>query len=202
MAVGAISASGSIADFSSRGPTADGRIKPEVVARGEATYVAVYASPTAFGFASGTSFSCPLTAGSAAVLLSARQDWTPLQVREALMKTASRSATPDNTFGYGIVNLLAALDYLPLNSVVIDHKALKDTTNNLQPYISRSHRSGRAHAAPREAGHRAGLGRQLEPRTAAMIRDSAHYLLRHGGFRNQKRVGDLCSRQAPDGPAA
>ncbi len=134
LAVGAVTANGSIADFSSRGPTADGRIKPEVVAQGVFTFVATDFSTNTFGRSSGTSFSCPLTAGCAAVLFSARQDWTPLQVREAIMKTASQAASPDNTFGYGVVNLLAALDYLPINSVVIDHKPLKNTPNAVQPY--------------------------------------------------------------------
>lgn len=134
LAVGAITAKGSIADFSSRGPTADGRIKPEVVAQGVLTFVATNIGTTTFGRSNGTSFSCPLTAGCAAVLFSARQDWTPLQVREAIMKTASQAAAPDNNFGYGIVNLLAALDYLPLNSVVIDHKPLQNTSNTAQPY--------------------------------------------------------------------
>jgi serine protease AprX len=134
LAVGAVNSGGFIAGFSSRGPTADGRIKPEVVARGVFTYVATDSDTNTFGVSSGTSFSCPLTAGCAAVLLSARRDWTPLQVREAFIKTASRAATPDNAFGYGIVNLLSALDYLPLKSVVIDHKPLKNTANTTLPY--------------------------------------------------------------------
>ncbi len=134
LTVGAIDSRGRIAEFSSRGPTADGRIKPEVVAQGVSTFLAFEFSTRAFGWADGTSFATPLAAGCAAALFSARQDWTPLQVREALMKTAGQSAAPDNTFGYGVVNLLAALNYLPLNSVVIDHKPLKNTPNANQSY--------------------------------------------------------------------
>jgi len=134
LAVGAINGAGDIADFSSRGPTADGRIKPEVVARGVSTYMASNFTSRSFGRASGTSFSCPLVAGCAAVLLSARQDWTPLQVREALMMSASRASHPDNDFGWGIVDLNKAIDFLPAKSVVIDHKPLKDTNQTAQPY--------------------------------------------------------------------
>jgi hypothetical protein len=134
LAVGAINGAGNIADFSSRGPTADGRIKPEVVARGVSTYVASNFNTGSFGRASGTSFACPLVAGCAAVLLSARQDWTPLQVREALMMSASRANHPDNDFGWGIVDLNKAIDSLPAKSVVIDHKPLKDTNQTAKPY--------------------------------------------------------------------
>lgn len=134
LAVGAVSSTGLIANFSSRGPTADGRLKPEVVARGVQTWVASSFSPTSYGRSNGTSFSCPLTAGFSAVLLSAHPDWTPLQAREAVMMTASRKGGPDNTYGYGIPDMALALDYLPLASVVIDHKPLRDTSIVSQPY--------------------------------------------------------------------
>ncbi len=135
LTVGAVDLTGQIANFSSRGPTADGRTKPEVVARGVDTFVAASYAKDGYGQSNGTSFSCPLTAGVATVLLSAHRDWKPGQIREALMMTASQAATPDNTYGWGIVNLFAALDYLPKKSVVIDeHKPLKNTTNNTTQY--------------------------------------------------------------------
>jgi hypothetical protein len=134
LAVGSITSQGTISSFSSRGPTADGRIKPEVVARGSSTFVASSFGTRTFGRSNGTSFSCPLVAGTAAVLLSARPDWTPLQVREALMMTASRASNPDNDFGWGIVNLNKAIDSLPAKSVVIDHKPLTDTNQTGTPY--------------------------------------------------------------------
>ncbi len=134
LAVGSVTAQGDISSFSSRGPTADGRIKPEVVARGSLTYVASSFGSRTFGRSSGTSFACPLVAGSAAVLLSARPDWTPLQVREALMMTANHASNPDNTFGWGILNLNKAIDFLPAKSVVIDHKPLKDMNQTPAPY--------------------------------------------------------------------
>jgi serine protease AprX len=135
LTVGAVDKDGLIAIFSSRGPTADGRIKPEVVARGVNTFVAASYARNAFGRSDGTSFSCPLTAGAAAALLSAHPEWKPAQVIEAFTSTASRNSAPDNDYGWGIVNLTAALDYLPKRSVVLDeHVPLKNTSNHSSGY--------------------------------------------------------------------
>lgn len=109
VSVGAVTSTGSLSYFSSQGPTADGRIKPEVCALGSSDYVASSSSNTAYTYSSGTSFSCPLTAGVAAVVWGAHPDWTNMQLRQALMQTASRASTPDNSFGWGIVNAWAAL---------------------------------------------------------------------------------------------
>jgi hypothetical protein len=131
LTVGAVDLNGLIADFSSRGPTADGRIKPEVVARGVDTFVAAGFSAKSFGLSDGTSFASPLTAGAAAAILSAHPDWKPVQLMEALMETASQASTPDNTYGWGIVNSFAASEYLPKKSVVIDeHQPLKNTNQS------------------------------------------------------------------------
>ena len=88
---------------------ADGRIKPDVAAQGVAVKVASPTSPTQYGLANGTSFSCPLTAGVAALVLQAHPEYTPAQVADALRTTASRAASPDNLTGYGIVDALAAV---------------------------------------------------------------------------------------------
>ncbi len=109
LAVGAATSSGSIASFSSRGPTADGRIKPEVTAQGVSTFCAGPTSTTNYTTASGTSLSCPIIGGCAAVLLSARPSFTPQLVRQAMMETASQAHNPDNIFGWGIVDMDAAI---------------------------------------------------------------------------------------------
>ncbi len=114
IAVGAVNASGGLASFSSPGPTYDGRIKPEVCALGVNTWIArlnTQGSP-AFGPGSGTSFATPLVAGVVALLLEAHPDWTPADVRAALLATASQSGSPDNDYGWGIVNALAASQYI------------------------------------------------------------------------------------------
>jgi len=113
IAAGAVDAAGARASFSSVGPTADGRIKPDVAAQGVAVKVASPTSPTQYGLANGTSFSCPLTAGVAALVLQAHPEYTPGQVANALRTTASRAASPDNLLGYGIVDALAAVRAQP-----------------------------------------------------------------------------------------
>ena len=111
ISVGAVTSSGIIAGFSSAGPTFDGRIKPEVVAMGVAVRCADPYDPHGYLNLNGTSFACPLTAGVAALLLQAHPTWTPMQVREALMMTADRADNPDNLYGWGLVDALAALRY-------------------------------------------------------------------------------------------
>ncbi len=108
--VGAVRPDGSHASFSGHGPTADGRIKPDVAAQGTdivfATTSGGYAS-----FGSGTSFSAPLVAGVVAQLLEARPAMTPMEVRDALRQTATQAGAPDHQLGWGIVQASAALAY-------------------------------------------------------------------------------------------
>ncbi|MBU0528999.1 S8 family serine peptidase [bacterium] len=133
ISVGAVNNLGIIAGFSSRGPSYDERIKPEVSARGVATACAS-GNGTSYAYSSGTSLATPLVAGAAAVLLSAHTNWTPMMVKEALMKTASQSNSPDNTYGFGIIDVWAAIkvdetfllskvDITPMNVVMqLDEK--------------------------------------------------------------------------------
>jgi serine protease AprX len=111
IACGAVDASGSLASFSSRGPTYDERTKPEVCARGVSTRCANPYNVNGYTYASGTSLSTPLIGGCAALILSVHPDWTPMQVREAMMMTASRATYPDNDYGWGIPDILAATQY-------------------------------------------------------------------------------------------
>jgi serine protease AprX len=112
IACGAVDAQGQISSFSSPGPTADGRIKPEVCALGVNNWLATnnYAQADAYREGSGTSFSTPLVAGVAALLLEIHRDWTPAQVRRALMSTATLNDAPNNDYGWGIVDAALAAD--------------------------------------------------------------------------------------------
>lgn len=110
IAAGAVDAGGRLATFSSPGPTFDGRTKPEVCALGVGTWIAGNQTDRSDYYyrGSGTSFSTPLVAGVAALLLEVHPEWTPADLRAALLSTASRSGSPDNDFGWGIVNATVA----------------------------------------------------------------------------------------------
>ncbi|MFC1477556.1 S8 family serine peptidase [candidate division KSB1 bacterium] len=111
IAVGATYANGLIAGFSSRGPTADGRIKPDVVAFGVDVYCANSSEYVPYSYRDGTSFACPLVASVAALILSAHPELTPMDVRTALRQTADRAENPDNTYGWGFIDAVAAATY-------------------------------------------------------------------------------------------
>lgn len=115
ISVGAIAPNGSPANFTSNGPTSDGRTKPDVSAPGVMVYAAVVkevsGDDSTYEYTSGTSFATPITAGICALILSAHPELTPIQVREALRNTASKSTSPDNILGWGIVNAYDALLY-------------------------------------------------------------------------------------------
>jgi subtilisin family serine protease len=110
LAVGAVDRDGVRAAFSSVGPTADNRIKPDVAALGVRATVATSAGPATYALGSGTSFSCPLTAGVVALLLQAHPGYTVDQVLFALRSTARQHEAPDNLLGWGIVDGVAAVD--------------------------------------------------------------------------------------------
>jgi serine protease AprX len=113
---GAATSTGGMASFSSDGPTADGRLKPELVARGVDVAAIDPNSTTAYTSASGTSLSTPLLASCGAVLLSARPQWTVEQARAALFATGG-DGSPDPLFvrGYGIANVAAAIEQQPVS---------------------------------------------------------------------------------------
>jgi hypothetical protein len=111
--VGAVDVNGTIAAFSSDGPTADGRLKPEVLARGVQTATTDPDSALGLAFPSGTSLSTPLAAAATACLVQAHPDWTVSQMRSALFQTAGdfvANGEPDPLFvrGYGILDALSA----------------------------------------------------------------------------------------------
>ena len=111
IAVGSVNLDGSPTPFSSRGPTADGRIKPDVAAPGVDIRVASFDGPNPIYVSfRGTSFSAPLTAGVAALLLQAHPEWGPMEVREALRRSGSHALNPNNAVGWGLINAETALD--------------------------------------------------------------------------------------------
>ena len=106
LAVGAVDSLMNCAGFSSRGPSFDGRVKPNVAAMGQDVYTA---SPGGgIGKGSGTSFSSPITAGMVACLWQANPGTTNMQVFNAIQQSASQFLVPDSLLGYGIPDFCAA----------------------------------------------------------------------------------------------
>ncbi|MCK4660369.1 MAG: S8 family serine peptidase [Phycisphaerae bacterium] len=115
---GAVDSDGVIAGFSSDGPTADGRVKPELLACGSGTHTVSPSTDTEYAIASGTSLSTPLVASAVACLIQARPYWTVEQMRENLFHTAdyyvaNGTYDPLYVLGYGIVDALAAYSFCP-----------------------------------------------------------------------------------------
>jgi subtilisin family serine protease len=109
LAIGAVDFAGNQAGFSSVGPTADLRTKPDLVAPGVSVRVATSDTVDGYRTASGTSFACPLAAGVAALVLQAHPEYTVAQVHAVLRGTAKRVGPPDNLTGWGHVDALAAV---------------------------------------------------------------------------------------------
>jgi subtilisin family serine protease len=122
IAAGAVISTGERANFSSVGPTTSNppRIKPDVMAQGVSVYCASSEFPDGYRTASGTSLSCPLIAGVAALIIHARPDATPLQIADAMRMTANNASSPNNEYGWGILDAVAAIDYIA-PAGVIDH---------------------------------------------------------------------------------
>jgi serine protease AprX len=107
LAAGAVDEYKVIASFSSSGPTADGRIKPDNVAMGVS--VPVQVNPGEVSRANGTSFSCPVLSGMAACLMQAVPGARNSDIISTLHSKADRSNSPDSLYGYGIPDMAASL---------------------------------------------------------------------------------------------
>ncbi len=121
LACGSVDSFGVLSSFSSQGPIADSRIKPELVAQGSRTYLA-NPNVLAGGYArsSGTSFSTPLIASASTVLMSVHPDWAPRQIREALMLTANNVAAPNMQRGWGVPDVYKAAVFRPDSTVTLE----------------------------------------------------------------------------------
>ena len=106
LTVGAVGKDGVLASFSSIGNTADGRIKPDVVAVG---YKAdVMGTDGNLTKANGTSFASPIMCGMVACLWQACPTLTAKEVIELVRRSGDRVACPDNIYGYGVPDLWKA----------------------------------------------------------------------------------------------
>jgi len=110
LCVGSIDSQGKKSHFSSWGPTADGRIKPDVVALGD--NVMVINENKEVKIDDGTSFAAPQVAGLAACLWSACSKATAMDVRESIVQSSNRFSNPDTGYGFGFPDALLALKIL------------------------------------------------------------------------------------------
>ena len=118
LTVGSVNGSGIHSGFSSVGPTADGRIKPDVSTMGEGTYVC---QPNGmFTAGNGTSFACPVMAGAVACLWQANPGKTNMEVLRAIRMSSSKNGNMDNDYGWGIPDLCLANAILNANVSVME----------------------------------------------------------------------------------
>lgn len=130
IAVGATVGDSTVADYSSRGPTADGRKKPDVATLGSNIRV-VSSGTTGYQNFSGTSLSTPIVAGIAALALEANPAWSGSELYDAVRSTASLSKKPNHTIGYGVPDAMKMIRYNPASSN--DFNPIRDVINYPNP---------------------------------------------------------------------
>ena len=116
LSVGAVDENDNLASFSSVGPTADGRIKPDVVALGLGSVV--IAETGEITTSSGTSFSGPIIAGAVACFWQSMLEKSPQEIMELVKQSSSLASNPNTNSGYGIPNFENSL--LSTDSLTID----------------------------------------------------------------------------------
>lgn len=131
-----------VSSFSSWGPTDDGRIKPDLVANGEALYSPVAASTSAYANFWGTSMATPNATGSAALLIEhyanlfSNGALRAASLKGLLIHTADDrgNAGPDYKYGWGLVDTLEAANLISTHKNFPERQAITedqlDTTNS------------------------------------------------------------------------
>lgn len=110
LSVGAVDSLGRNTYFSSLGNTADGRIKPDVMAMGQAS--ALLDTDGCLTTANGTSFSTPILCGLVACLRQAYPQVRPETIIQAVRLSGNNAQHPDNVFGCGIPDMWKAYELL------------------------------------------------------------------------------------------
>lgn len=112
LAIASVNSDGQRSGSSSKGPSADGRIKPDVAAMGVNT--SVIKQDGTLGYASGTSLSSPLITSLVAGIWQRYPELSNKEIMEAIKSSASQADNPDNLLGYGIPDFIAVVNYLEL----------------------------------------------------------------------------------------
>ena len=143
LTVGAVNESGTRASFSSMGPTYDGRVKPDVMALGQGTYVASgWGSWWPYYNGDGTSFATPVLAGAVACLRQALPYASVQEICDAIRHSGDHAGSPNNYYGYGIPNFARALETLHVEDT------FAQTNNLIQVFPNPS--QGDVHVAMKE----------------------------------------------------
>lgn len=126
IAVGATTSADALASYSSKGPSVNGLLKPELSAPGSSVRSSYYSSDSSYATLSGTSMACPHVTASIALILSANSDLTYSSIKSLITANADQtisstgytcgstkdSTIPNNQFGYGRLNVLSAVNAL------------------------------------------------------------------------------------------
>ncbi|CAN5563506.1 S8 family serine peptidase [soil metagenome] len=138
LSIAAVVPEGWHSDFSSYGPSSDGDVKPNVAAQGSWTVVeGADGFISIYGF--GTSFACPVLAGSATCLWQAHPTATAMEIHDAIQQSANYALAPNDSLGYGIPNFQLAHSLLSgieenssaTNSLVVYPNPVKDDVHFL-----------------------------------------------------------------------
>jgi subtilisin family serine protease len=138
LCVGATDTNSIKASFSSVGPAADGRIKPDVSAIGQRAFCVD--TDGTIRTCNGTSFASPLTCGMVACLIQAHPTLTMMDIISSVQQSASQFLSPDSLLGYGIPNACKADSLLDLLEIVTDINEVNEIDNvNIFPNPTNSY---------------------------------------------------------------
>jgi hypothetical protein len=115
LTIGSVDKNGVVSAFSSPGPNASGRIKPDLCFLGDP--VAIFAPVTGYTFSSGTSYAAPQAAGFVACMLQAFPNASLYQIRQAIIRSADGYSSPSGKRGYGVPNFRQAAITLGISNV-------------------------------------------------------------------------------------
>lgn len=114
--VGSVNVNRQLQSSTGEGPNAAGKVKPDIVALG--VDAAIFGSvPNSIATGTGTSYAAPNIAGFVACLLEARPGRTPLQVIDAINRSADLYTFPLPKFGYGVPNFQTAVSTLDVGNM-------------------------------------------------------------------------------------
>ncbi|SFS77325.1 Por secretion system C-terminal sorting domain-containing protein [Lutibacter maritimus] len=134
LSIGAVDKDKFIANFSSYGPTYDGRVKPDVCAEGAGVYI-INASGS-IATSNGTSFSGPIMAGMVTCLWQAFPNKTNAEITQIVKESAHLYSNPTNHEGYGIPNFETIYNTLSVEEAILDNEYFKFYPNPVNDYLN------------------------------------------------------------------